>query len=326
MAKYLDPKADLTFKKVFGEHKNLVISFLNALLPLDKGKKIKSIEYLPSEMPPRTPFSKDTIVDVRCEETGGRKFIVEMQMNWTANFKQRVLFNAAKAYVRQMPKGKKYHLLQPVYSLNLVNDTFEPEMDGYYHYYSLVHYLNSKKTLDGLHLVFIELPKFKAKNLTEKKMQILWLRFLTEIDRDGADDVSQDLLDNPQTGEALEIVRESGLNDVERAACFHDADGDDSVLERVQLAADERLQRADDLSGGDRGVVRLVRRRAVSAFARDPERPAVAARHHRTGTVAQHAVFQRRPEMGAEDGLNAGKRLAVFDDGVRALLDEGRLF
>ena len=49
-------------------------------------------------------------------------------------------------------------------------------------------------------------------------MQVLWLRFLTEIDRDGADDVSQDLLDNPQTGEALEIIRESGLNDVERAA------------------------------------------------------------------------------------------------------------
>ena len=30
-------------------------------------------------------------------------------------------------------------------------------------------------------------------------------------------------------------------DDVERAARFHDADGDDSVLERVQLAADERL-------------------------------------------------------------------------------------
>jgi hypothetical protein len=34
MAKYLDPKADVTFKKVFGEHKNLVISLLNALLPM----------------------------------------------------------------------------------------------------------------------------------------------------------------------------------------------------------------------------------------------------------------------------------------------------
>ena len=39
--KYLDPKADVTFKKVFGEHKNLVISLLNALLPLDEGKKVE---------------------------------------------------------------------------------------------------------------------------------------------------------------------------------------------------------------------------------------------------------------------------------------------
>ena len=73
MAKYLDPKADVTFKKVFGEHKNLVISLLNALLPLDEGKQVESIEYLPSELVPRTSTSKNTIVNVRCEETGGRR-------------------------------------------------------------------------------------------------------------------------------------------------------------------------------------------------------------------------------------------------------------
>ena len=81
----------MTFKKVFGEHKNLVISLLNALLPLDEGKQVESIEYLPSELVPRTPTSKNTIVDVRCEETGGRKFIVEMQLNWTTAFKERAL-------------------------------------------------------------------------------------------------------------------------------------------------------------------------------------------------------------------------------------------
>ncbi len=53
MAKYLDPKAELTFKKAWGEHKHLVKSSLGALLPLDKGNKIKSIEYLPSELTPR---------------------------------------------------------------------------------------------------------------------------------------------------------------------------------------------------------------------------------------------------------------------------------
>ena len=239
MAKYLDPKADVTFKKVFGEHKNLVISLLNALLPLDPGKQVESIEYLPPEMVPETPFGKNSIVDVRCEETGGRKFIVEMQMEWFPDFKQRVLLNSAKAYVRQLPKGNDYQLLQPVYSLNLVNHTFEPDMDGYYHYYHLVHDIDSNKVLDGLHIVFVELPKFKAKNLTEKKMQILWLRFLTEIDRDGADDVSQDLLDNPQTGEALEIVRESGLNDVERAA--YEGFWDRVSIEATKKAYEDRI-------------------------------------------------------------------------------------
>ncbi|MDR3188055.1 MAG: Rpn family recombination-promoting nuclease/putative transposase, partial [Prevotellaceae bacterium] len=34
MARYLDPKNDLTFKRIFGEHPDLLISFLNALMPL----------------------------------------------------------------------------------------------------------------------------------------------------------------------------------------------------------------------------------------------------------------------------------------------------
>ena len=216
MAKYLDPKADVTFKKVFGEHKNLVISLLNALLPLDDGKQVESIEYLPSELVPETPLGKNTIVDVRCEETGGRKFIVEMQMEWRANFKQRVLLNASKAYIKQLPRGNDYNLLQPVYSLNLVNETFEPDMEEYYHYYRLVHYLHSDKVLEGLHLVLVELPKFKAKNLTEKKMQVLWLRFLTEIG-EATKEAPQDLVDNPHVNEALEIVEESALSDEERA-------------------------------------------------------------------------------------------------------------
>ena len=214
MAKYLDPKADVTFKKVFGEHKNLVISLLNALLPLDEGKKVESIEYLPPELVPRTPIDKDTSVDVRCEETGGRKFIVEMQMNWTTNFKQRVLFNASKAYIRQIGVGDDYESLQPVYSLNLVNDTFEPDIEDYYHYYRLVHYLHSDKLLEGLHLVFVELPKFKARNLTEKKMQVLWLRFHTEIG-ETTKEAPAALIENPQTSQALGILEESAFNEAE---------------------------------------------------------------------------------------------------------------
>ena len=248
MAKYLDPKADVTFKKVFGEHKNLVISLLNALLPLDEGKQVESIEYLPSELVPETPLGKNTIVDVRCEETGGRKFIVEMQMEWRANFKQRVLLNASKAYVKQLPRGNEYNLLQPVYSLNLVNETFEPDMEEYYHYYRLVHYLHSDKVLEGLHLVFVELPKFKAKNLTEKKMQVLWLRFLTEIG-EATKEAPQDLVDNPHVNEALEIVEESALNDAERAAYdgFWDLVSREATKEADWKRAKEKLAKLENV-------------------------------------------------------------------------------
>ena len=217
MAKYLDPKADVTFKKVFGEHKNLVISLLNALLPLDEGKKVESIEYLPPEMVPDNPDKKNSIVDVRCEETGGRKFIVEMQLNWTTAFKERVLFNAAKAYVRQIDRSDDYELLQPVYSLNLVNKVFAPDMDGCYHHYSMVHNLDTKKQIDGLHLVFVELPKFKPQSFAEKKMAVLWLKFLTEIN-EKTRVAPPELLDNPDVSKALEIVEESAYSEAEMAA------------------------------------------------------------------------------------------------------------
>ena len=169
--RYLDPKADLTFKKVFGEHKDLLISLLNALLPFgSEDEAVTEVEYLPAEMVPENPLHKNSIVDVRCKDNRGRQFIVEMQMVWSKEFKRRVLFNASKAYVRQLDGGKDYKLLEPVYSLNLVNEIFEPDMGEYYHYYHMVHSERPDKVIDGLHLVFVELPKFTPYSYSERKM------------------------------------------------------------------------------------------------------------------------------------------------------------
>ncbi|MFV0553335.1 MAG: PD-(D/E)XK nuclease family transposase, partial [Mangrovibacterium sp.] len=49
---YLDPKNDLTFKRVFGREKNLVISLLNSLLPFSDEQLIESVEYISPEMVP----------------------------------------------------------------------------------------------------------------------------------------------------------------------------------------------------------------------------------------------------------------------------------
>ena len=211
---YLDPKADLTFKKVFGEHPDLVMNLLNALLPLEEGEEIKEVEYLPAELVPETPLKKNSIVDVRCRDAKGRVFIVEMQMLWSPAFMQRVLFNASKAYVRQLGAGYKYELLQPVYSLSLVNDVFMPDVPEYYHDYRLVHMEHSDKVIDGLRFIFVELPKFTPKTFSEKKMHVLWLRYLTEIN-ENTRKVSEDLLEVPEINKAVELIKESAFSDAQ---------------------------------------------------------------------------------------------------------------
>ena len=217
-AKYLDPRADLTFKKIFGEHPHLVISLLNAMLPLKDDERVESITYWPAEkIPERTDVEKYSIVDVCCKDNKGREFIVEMQMSWTESFKKRVLLNASKAYVAQSTKGCDYESLQPVYALNFVNEEFQKDVDDYYHYYHFVHDKYTNKVIDGLHLIFVELPKFKPQTFSEKKMQVLWLRFLTEIN-ETTREVPTELLENEEVKEALEIVEVAAFTDAEMRA------------------------------------------------------------------------------------------------------------
>jgi predicted transposase/invertase (TIGR01784 family) len=213
--KYLDPKNDVIFKKIFGQHPNILMSFLNSMLPLPKGQEIVELEYLSPEMIPETFLEKFTSVDVRCKDKNGRQFLVEMQMNWTTAFKQRVLFNASKAYVTQTEKGFEYSQLKPVYALNLINQNYLPESPEYYHHYAVVHLQNNDEKLEGLEFVFIELEKFKAKNIRDKKIQILWLRFLTEINEQ-SEKISDEFMEYPEIQQAINYVHEASLSKEEK--------------------------------------------------------------------------------------------------------------
>ena len=259
--RYLNPNADLTFKKVFGEHPDLVASFLNALLPFDSPEeRIEHVEYLPSELVPQTPLRKNSIVDVRCKDKRGRQFIVEMQMVWSSEFKQRVLFNASKAYVRQIAGGEDYELLQPVYSLNLVNDIFEPELEGYYHNYRIVHVEHSDRIIEGLHFVFVELPKFTPKTYKEKKMHVLWLRYLTEID-EKTREVPQELLDNPDIKKAVAQLEESAFTDAQLRG--YEKFWDTVSVEKTLINSAERKGRAE---GRAEGIKQTARRMKAKGY------------------------------------------------------------
>ncbi len=211
MSRYLDPKNDIVFRKIFGEHAHLLMSFLNAVLPLPADSPIVKLDYLEREHVPHFVTLKRTIADVKCTDEQGRVFIVEMQMNWTDSFKQRLLFGASQAIATQLDQGEDYKLLQPVYGLGLIAAIFDKTDPDWYHHYRL-----TKKgkpdgeVIDQLQLIFIELPKFPVHSSEEKQRRLLWLRFLREIN-ERTETVSEELTAIPEIAEAMHFAERAAF-------------------------------------------------------------------------------------------------------------------
>ena len=212
--KYLDPKADLTFKKIFGNHPARLISLLNALLPLSEEEQIHEIEYLPTELVPENNSYRYAIANILCTDAKSNKFCVVKRMEWSNFFEHRVQFIASELYVNPAIKQVKYFAQYPTYSLNLINDTYKYNTPDFIHNYHVVYDKDTHKVIEDLHFTFIELPKFTPHSITDKRMMVLWLRFLTEINEE-TKEVPADLLNDPEIGKAVEELEISGFSDAE---------------------------------------------------------------------------------------------------------------
>ena len=80
-----------------------------------------------------------------------------------------------------------------------------------------MHDKDSNKVIEGLHFTFIELPKFTPHSISDKRMMVLWLRFLTEINAN-TQEIPSDLLRDPEIGKAVEELKISGFTDAELRA------------------------------------------------------------------------------------------------------------
>ena len=250
--KYLDPKADLTFKKIFGNHPARLISLLNALLPLSEEEQIHEIKYLPTELVPENNSYRYAITNILCTDAKSNKFCVVIRIEWSDAFQQRVQFLASELYVNPAIKQVKYFAQYPTYSLNLINDIFAHDTPDFIHNYRIVHDKDSNKVIEGLHFTFIELPKFTPHSIADKRMMVLWLRFLTEINSD-TKEIPADLLNDPEIGKAVEELEISGFSDAELWA--YDKFWDSVSVERTLI--DDSYQK-----GIEKGIEKSMNQRS----------------------------------------------------------------
>jgi predicted transposase/invertase (TIGR01784 family) len=160
--KFVDPKNDLAFKKIFGneEKKEILISFLNSILDFSGDREIVDITILNPYQAPKIEELKETILDIRATDRANNQFIVEMQKNDKGDFAKRSLYYTSKAYVSQLESGKEYKKLKSVYFIGILNFTI---FDGKNHIsrHLILNRETLKQEIKDFDFTFIELPKFK---------------------------------------------------------------------------------------------------------------------------------------------------------------------
>ncbi|GFT91582.1 uncharacterized protein NPIL_261821 [Nephila pilipes] len=190
-SKFLDPKLDLTFKKIFGTKKNkkILIHFLNDILGCTEVNIIQEIEFINTVINPETPSERQSIVDVLCQDSVGNKFVVEMQLARDKGFEKRAQLYAAKVYSRQTDK---YANLQKVFFIAISNCTLFPDKSNYISSHTIRDDETNEHDLKDFQFVFIELSKF-PKNKVEQLTNIVerWCFFFKYADETTDEDLKK---------------------------------------------------------------------------------------------------------------------------------------
>ncbi len=177
--KFVDPRNDVAFRKIFGsEHKTeILISFLNAVLDLTGDREIETVQILNPYQTPRIADLKYTILDVKATNKRGVTFIVEMQVENTEALKKRFTYYIAKSYVSQIERGEDYPKLDQVIFIGVLDFALFEGKD-----YLTRHLILNTKTheqeLKDLEFNFIELPKFITEESELETNLEKWVYFI----------------------------------------------------------------------------------------------------------------------------------------------------
>ncbi len=162
--RYINPFTDFGFKKIFGSevNKELLIAFLNTLLPLEAGT-VADLSFLPNEQVGRSEYDRRAIFDLYCENEKGEKFIVEMQRAKQNYFKDRSVFYATFPIQQQAQSGDWNFCLKAVYMVGILDFVFDVDKADdavVHHEVRLIDRSTGAVFYDKLTFIYLELPKF----------------------------------------------------------------------------------------------------------------------------------------------------------------------
>ncbi len=212
--KFVDPKNDLAFKKIFGNEnkKEILISFLNSVLDFKDEKTIVEVTLDNPYQLPDIKELKETILDIKARNKNGDKFIVEMQKKDLSDFDKRSLYYTSKAYVSQIQKGEELKNLKKVYYIAILNfNMFDNK--NYISRHLIINQETTTQDLKDFEFTFIELKKFNTKLEDLNSTIDKWIYFINNASK--FDLIPKEYEDIKEFQEAFEIANKFSWNQKE---------------------------------------------------------------------------------------------------------------
>lgn len=209
----LKVKNDFIFQRIFGrkENKDILISFLNAIMELDGGNALEDIDIMENTKLDKDRIEdKQGIVDVLAKTVSGIQITIEIQLINQYNMDKRTLFYWAKLFSDQLEEGRPFNDLKKTITINILDFDYI----GLSEYHTVFHLWEDRnkdyKLTDVLEIHFVELSKFKKVQPDFKKPIDRWLLFLEDSPKEVLD---MAIKEEPAIEKAEKVLEYLGTNE-----------------------------------------------------------------------------------------------------------------
>ena len=193
LTKFLDPKNDFAFKRIFGTEKNkdILIHFLNDMLTFKDRALIQDVTFLKTIQDPETASKKTSIVDILCKDEKDNRYIVEMQVAKEKGFEKRAQYYASKAYISQANAGGEYHNLREVIFLAIAEFIMFPKKKHWKSEHVILDKDSYEHDLKDFSFTFLELPKFQKSIDELSTISDKWMYFFKNAEETTESDLEK---------------------------------------------------------------------------------------------------------------------------------------
>ena len=206
---------DYLFKRIFGsdEGKDVLLSFLNAVLKSPPDRELTTVNLLDREQDPAYLLDRSARLDILASTEDGTIINIEVQITNEHNIAKRTMYYWAGLYHDQLPEGKTFIELYRTITINILSFNWFQDDQRYHRTFHVRDDETGELLNDDLEVHFMELRKIEGIKRSPQDAIEAWMMYLNNLEGEEMEAIA---MDNPGIKKAMTIEQAFMRNKQER--------------------------------------------------------------------------------------------------------------